>query len=795
MQIPLSWIQEFVELDKTPQEIEAAFNQLGIEVEGVTTPGADVVGVRAVKIIDVNPHPDADRLRLADIDLGDEQRRIVCGAPKLEVGMMVPYAASGVTLPNGMTLDKRKIRGVVSDGMLCSPAELGVSEDHASGLLELPAEAEVGQDVGELLGKGEVVFEFSITPNRPDAMCVTGLARDLAAYFKLDLKKQSHIAAPIETSNEGSLAEITVSNAERCPRYIGWLADVKVGPSPKWMAERLTLAGLRPVNNVVDVTNYVLLEYNQPLHAFDFDVVGGIHVRNATSGESVVTLDGKSRTLTDEDLLICDAQDRPQAIAGVMGAQHSEITEKTTRILLEAAYFEPVGIGFTSRRLGLRTDASSRFDRGIDPNGVAGAAARAMELLIQVADAKVQSHFADTNPEPVARKVLDVRINRVNRLIGIDITGDEMSQLLTPIGFEVEVADADMKVAVPTFRPDVTREIDVVEEVARMYGYSNVTATLTNRSFHRGALTREQQNRRAIGQVMIGLGFDEAKCFPLVAPSEAELFGTLQKDRIAVANPLREDESIVTSTLLPGLLKSVRLNLSRGAKDVALFETDRVFEESNEELPKESVSFAAVACGARDERPLGDEKAYDAFTMTSALNQLVAELKLTDVQLKPAMVIGFDADTSHAVLVDGKEAGAVGLIDKRVASYFGITEPVAAMELATEVLANASRKPRLHKAPSVQPPSFFDLAFLVDKSVTAADLTSTVYKAGGERVESARVFDLYEGSHVPKGKKSIAIAITVRDATDTLTDKDIHQVRDACIAAASKRLGAELRGE
>lgn len=799
MHIPLSWIQEFVQLDESPEEIEAAFNQLGIEVEGIHRPGSEVNGVRAARIIEVNKHPDADKLSLVDFDLGDEQRQVVCGAPNLEQGMVVPYAASGTTLPNGMKLEKRKIRGVVSDGMLCSPAELGVSDDHQSGLLQLPKDVEPGQDVGEVLGKGEVVFEFSITPNRPDAMCVFGLALELAAHFKRSLKAQKHCEAPTgkdaASLRDEDEVKVVISDSQRCPRYVAWRAEVKVGPSPSWLAERLMLAGMRPVNNVVDVTNYVMLEYNQPLHAFDLDVIGGIHVRRASSGEEIVTLDGKKRLLCEDDLLICDINDKPQGIAGVMGAENSEITNSTTRILLEAAYFEPSGIGVTSRRLGLRTEASSRFDRGIDPNAVAASAARAMELLMQVADAKVEGHFSDTAPEHVPRKQLEVRVDRVNGLLGTNLDGNAMAELLTPLGFEITMQDRVMQVAVPTFRPDVTREIDVVEEVARAFGYANIAATLTQRSFRRGVIPVAQKVRRQVSQVMIGLGFNEAKCFPLVAPSEIELFGTPEKDRIVVANPLREDESVVTPSLLPGLLKSVRTNTSRGIKDVALFELDRVFEESNTELPNESVSFAAVASGLRDERPLADEKRYDAFTMVAALHQLASELNLASLQLKPAMVIGFNPDTSHAVMIDGQEAGAVGLIDESVASYFGISEPVAAMEIATEALVTAHRNARQHNAPSVQPPTFFDLAFLVERSVSAQELTQTIIDAGGEILEEAHVFDVYEGTHVPGNKKSIAIAVTLRHATETLKDKQIHAVRNACIAAAKRNHQAELRGE
>ncbi len=463
MRAPLSWIREFTPLDAGAVDaIADALNQLGLEVEAIDQPGRDVNGVVVARILDVVPHPDADRIRLADIDYGDGQIRVVCGAPNIEAGMVVPFARVGAVLPGDFTIERRKIRGVVSEGMLCSARELGLGDDHA-GILALAADAPLGTDVREVLGLDDVVFDLSITPNRPDAMGIEGIARELAAHFDLPFQLDAHEIAPIVDQVAG--AHVVVEAPDRCPRFVALAARVTMGESPDWMKRRLTLAGMRPISNVVDVTNYVMLERCRPLHAFDLGRLAGrgIVVRLAADGEKMTTLDGVERTLTGADLLICDAERAAQGIAGIMGGSAAEVSDTTTEILLESAFFEASGIALTSKRLGLRSEASARFERGVDPNNTATGAARAMELLAQVAGAVPAPGAIDVYPRPIERERITVRTERVNKLLGTSLSAADVAGYLTPLGISVQGAEA----SVPTFRPDLTREIDLVEEVAR----------------------------------------------------------------------------------------------------------------------------------------------------------------------------------------------------------------------------------------------------------------------------------------------------------------------------------------
>src|SRR5215213_1838688 len=527
MRAPLSWIDEF-----TPGaarvavgDLVSALNQLGLEVEGVEQPGAEITGVVAARVLDVVRHPNADKLSLVDITVGDSETRVVCGAPNVVAGMVVPYAPSGATLPGPgggrFTLERRKIRGEVSDGMLCSARELGLGDDHR-GILGLDPATELGRDVREVLGLDDVIFDLAITPNRPDAMCIVGVARELAAHFALDFMLPDPVARtdPAVTSD----VSVVVDDAARCPRYLGRVARVTMGASPSWIAQRLVKAGMRPISNVVDVTNYVLLERNQPLHAFDLSRLAGrgIVVRLADEAETITTLDDVERTLTGEDLLICDAERAPQAIAGIMGGSSVVMYTATTEVLLESAYFERMGIARSSKRLKLRSESSARFERGIDPDAVAVNAERAMELLAEVAAARVAADAVDVYPAPVERARIRLRTHRVNAVLGTDLDAEDVWASLAPLGIELDGTDTespgdDSVVAVaPTFRPDLEREIDLVEEVARRIGFDRIGRTLPSTHGQVGMLTTRQQERRLVADALVGAGLSEAITLSLV---------------------------------------------------------------------------------------------------------------------------------------------------------------------------------------------------------------------------------------------------------------------------------------
>jgi len=805
MLVPLSWIRDFTPVDAPVPDLVSALNQLGLEVEGVEQPGAEITGVKVARVVGVEKHPDADKLQLVDIDTGSGETRVVCGAPNVVPGMVVPYAGSGATLPGGFVLERRKIRGVVSDGMLCSAKELGLGDDH-SGILGLDQSTTLGADVRGVLGLDDVIFDLAITPNRPDAMCVTGVARELAAHFSLpfDLPEPN---APV-ASDVTSQISVVIDDDVRCPRYLGRVARVTLGPSPAWMAQRLVKAGMRPISNVVDVTNYVLLERNQPLHAFDLAKLGGrgIVVRTATAGETITTLDDVERELTPDDLLICDAARVPQAVAGIMGGSTSEVSDATTEILLESAYFERMGIALTSKRLKLRSESSARFERGIDPDAIARNAERAMELLVEVADAKVAPDAVDVYPRPVERERIILRASRVNAVLGTTLDAEDVWDALAPLGIELdspaEDGDGDTVVAiVPTFRPDLDREIDLVEEVARRIGFDRIGRTLPDTRGQVGALTPRQRERRLVADALVGVGLSEAITLSLVAPADLERAGAPLDRLVRATNPLRAEESVLRTAVLPGLLRALAGNRNQGLADAALFEMGRVFlsPAGNRAvdagpLPDEPEHVAIAWSGGVRRRPVENDRPVDVYDAVDAVRAVLDALGVADVVLEPVTNTGFRPGRAARVLVSGVEAGTVGEIAPAVLDALNLEAPVVAAELELDVLLDAPRRNRTFRAPSRFPASLLDLAFVVDESVAAASIEATLRAELGDVLEAVRCFDVFRADSLGAGRRSLAFTLRLRAPDRTLTDTEAGELRARAVAAVEQAHGAELRG-
>ena len=790
MRAPLSWIREFTPVGAPVGDIADALNQLGLEVEGIEEPGREIGGVVAAKIIEVLPHPGADRIRLADVDAGNGTVRVVCGAPNIEAGMVVPFAQVGAHLPGDFKIERRKIRGEVSEGMLCSAKELGLGDDHA-GILELDADAPLGTDVRELLGLDDVVFDLSITPNRPDAMGIIGVARDLAAHFGLPLSVESLDAGSLVGELSG--ATVSVEAPDRCPRFVAMVAGVTMGESPDWMKRRLVLAGMRPISNVVDVTNYVMLERCRPLHAFDLGRLAGrgIVVRLAEPGEKMETLDGVERVLGVDDLLICDGERVAQGIAGVMGGAAAEVSDATTEILLESAYFEASGIAKTSKRLGLRSEASARFERGVDPNDVAAGAARAMELLGMVAGAKPLAGVIDEYPKPIERAHVTIRTERVNKLLATALADDDVQRLLSPLGIELEGGTA----IVPTWRPDIEREIDLVEEVARRIGLDQIERTVPSNPAKIGSLTTEQRERRAVADVLIGAGYDEVYTLPLLAASDLARAGAPTDAVIEVANPLRAEESVLRPAVMPGLLRAVGHNAAHGNADVAIFELGHVFAPpaAGQALPVERLHLAIARSGNVVQSPYESDRPVTVHDAVAAIEALAQELRLADWNLVTASPPGFHPVRAANIVVDGAVVGSVGEIDAEVIEALALSAPVVALELDVDALLAAARVPRAAAPLSRYPASAIDLAFVVADDVPAAAVQRTLQDAGGDLLESIRLFDVFRSDALGAGKVSLAFALRFRAPDRTLTDGEVGALRQQCIEAVTSAFGADLR--
>jgi phenylalanyl-tRNA synthetase beta chain len=797
MRAPLSWIREFTPVDAPTDELVAALNQVGLEVEGVDEPGREVRGVVAARVLDVVKHPKADKLTLVDVDFGNGSTRVVCGAQNVAAGDVVPYAPAGAHLPEPFgVLERRTIRGVQSDGMLLAPDELGLGDDH-EGIVHLDEATKPGSDVRELLGLDDVIFDLAITPNRPDAMCVIGVARELGAHFGLPLEvPEAH--APTDPAVASDIT-VRIESPDRCPRYLGRVAQVTMGGSPAWMAQRLVKAGMRPISNVVDVTNYVLLERNQPLHAFDLQRLGGrgVLVRLAKRGEHITTLDGIDRALDREDLLICDADGVPQAIAGVMGGGSSEVSDDTTELLLEAAYFERMGIARTSKRLRLRSESSARFERGTDPNGVADHAERAMELFAEVAGARVAEETVDDYPRPVERARIRVRTSKVNGVLGTDLRDTEILDALRPLGIEVDGSGDEISAIAPTFRPDLDREIDIVEEVARRIGFASIGRTVPRPTGQVGGLTRRQRERRLVADALVGAGLSEAVTIPLVAPTDLERAGAPLDRLVEAANPLRAEESVLRTRILPGLLRAVAYNHARGLADVGLFEVGRVFLSPGSKkalLPEEPTHLAAALAGTVRRRPVEEDRPVDPYDAIDVLHQVFDALEIADGRTESAARPGFDPARTAIVVVDDTEIGVVGAFDPALLEALELPSSAVGFELDLDQLLDARRRDRTFRPPSPYPPSSIDLAFVVDEEVSAGAVVATLRVAVGDLLEEVRLFDVFRSEALSAGRKSLAFALRFRAPDRTLTDADVGEIRRRCIDAVAREHHGELRG-
>jgi len=786
MKVLLSWLREFAPIDADPDDIAHALGALGTPVEEMTRIGEGLDGIVVARVLRLRAHPDADRIQLVDVDAGDgEPLQICCGAFNMSEGDLVPLATLGTTMRNGMEITRRKMRGEWSNGMLCSPPELGLPGD-PMGILVLGDGHEPGTPLREALGiEADILYDLEINPNRPDAMSVAGVARDLAAHYG--------VAFAIPTPDISSVAigppassRVTVEIVDRdgCGRFTARvLQGVTIGASDTKIATRLTLLGMRPINNVVDVSNYVMLELGQPSHPYDLSLVGGggLRVRRANDGEQLTTLDGVERKLTSEDLLICDANDRPSGIAGIMGGADSEISETTSDVLVEMAWFDPMTIVKGSRRLGIRSEASSRFEKGCDPNVIEVAQNRFIELL-GAAVSTVADGIVDVRgnlPEPLTVRV---RTARVNCILGTDLTAPEIRDLLDPIGFASTAVGDDQDVTIPSWRLDSSVEIDVIEEVGRMYGYERIGAVVPP-AVHYGALSDRQIERRLARDVLVGLGFAEAMPMPFLAPDDVTRSG-LADDPITITNPLIADESVLRTSLLPGLLKTITYNESHRNTGAALFEIGHVFRRPIEPqpLPDEHENLAVAIAGS------------EAPAAVEAWEALAGALAVDDRSLVADVLPGLHATRAAAVVVAGERIGVVGEVDPAVLVDHGITERVAWLELDLGRLFDLPHGERRYRPISRFPSSDIDLAFETPDSVPAADVEAALRRAGGDLLVHLELFDVYRGSGLRPLTRSLAYRLRLQAADRTFTDAEVAGVRERCIEAVVSATGASLRG-
>ena len=809
MKVSLKWLSDYVDVPSDIKEFCDRLDLTGTGVEGVETLGATFDGVVVGYVETCEEHPDSDHMHVVTVDVGGEEPiQIVCGAPNIAQGIKVPVATVGAVLPGDFKIKKSKLRGVASCGMCCSKRELGLGTDH-EGIWVLPEDAVAGTPIAEYLGLTDTVIDLEITPNRPDCLSMVGFAREVGAMYGLDWREPAAQLEEADESIEGQVS-VTIDDAERCPRYTARLIKgVKVGPSPDWLVERLTAIGQRSINNIVDVTNYVLFELGQPLHTFDFDTLdledGAAHiiVRAAQDGEKLVTLDEAERELTG-DMTVIATPKRAVALAGVMGGLDSEVTDATVNVLLETAAFSPAHTSRTSRNLGLISESSLRYERRVDDMNVDQRADYAAALIAEVSGGTVCAGIVDEWPAGAPEeRVLAFRIERFQKMMGEAIPVDFIVECLERLGCSVaDKGEGVLRVVAPTFRPDLEREIDLYEEVLRLYGMDRIPSTLPAGRGRLGVRTPQQLVDAKLHATLSACGMNETMTYSFAAADDVEKLRMNEEglgEAAELINPMNAEQSCMRRTIVPGLLRSVAYNQSRGVSNIQLYEIGTVFSaREGAAQPKERRKLAGVLAGAMGPAAWNNAPvAFDFFDGKGVLESIARELALPKVRFKalsaeeaPHLQPGRAAQ----MLSGGDVVGWVGEIHPLAADAFEAAAPVVAFELDMTVLERAARPARDYVDVPQFPAVARDAAFVVDESVTNEKLMQCMTSAGGKLLEGVQLFDVYrDEERIGAGKKSMAYSLTYRAADRTLTSEEVDKAHDRLVKKVSNATGAEQR--
>ena len=810
MKVSYRWLSEYVDIeDISPAELADLLTRAGIEVDSVEPLNKGVSNVVVGVVKSREKHPDADKLSVCIVDAGQgEDLQIVCGAPNVAAGQKVPVALVGASLPGGVRIKRAKLRGVESQGMICSARELGLNDrllpkEIQEGILVLPETAEIGTPITEVLAMDDEVLELDLTPNRSDCLSMIGVAYEIAAILGREVK------LPDETVPEQPFAasdriSVHVTAEDHCPHYAArYIADVELAPSPLWMQMRLMAAGVRPINNVVDITNYVMLEYGQPLHAFDADKLdnGHVDVRLAKPGEKLVTLDDEERNLEPHMLLITDGA-KAVGLAGVMGGANSEVTPQTRNILLESARFAGSSIRRTSRQLGLRSEASLRFEKEVNPEAVIPALNRAASLMARYANGKVAAGIVEWKKEEPQPVQIDIELDKVNRYLGTDIPQEEMEAILDRLHFPWEREGGTCRVTVPPRRGDITLDVDLIEEIGRLYGYDNIPTTFVNGVTTQGRLTKEQRIRRKIREVLTGAGLHEVINYAFTHPDQVSQYPGLFEDAkpIRLSMPMSEDRSVLRTSLVPHLLDTAAYNRHRNIDDIAIFEIANVYisEEADiTELPRERQLLAVLWTGRKgSDSWSGKAPQVDFYDLKGVAEQLFRYLGIREVTFRAAAHPGMHPGRTADILAKGNGnpvlLGRIGQIHPEIQQARDL-EDTYVMELMLEPVYEASDF-NVDYAPVPKFPAVTrDIAVVVDEEVPVDDIVRVIRETGGELLESAELFDLYTGERLGAGKKSVALSLVYRHKERTLTDDEAGALHQKIAEALERQAGAQLR--
>ncbi|WAC08865.1 MAG: phenylalanine--tRNA ligase subunit beta [Thermodesulfobacteriota bacterium] len=803
MLVSYNWLKEYVNFEATPEELAHRLTMAGLEVSSLSCIGEEFEHIRIASIKDVSPHPNADKLSICRVFDGKEVLNIVCGAHNMKAGDTVALAPVGITLPNGVKIKASKIRGVFSEGMLCSEEELKL-EEKSPGIMILSSDLEIGKDLASALMLKDYVLEIDLTPNRADCFSMIGIAREVAAFYDTVFTLPSVNVVEEEEGVEKFIS-VALEAPELCPRYTArYVYNVSIKSSPLWMRRRLELAGIRAINNVVDVTNYVLLEWGQPMHAFDYTLVehGKIIVKKAAPGEKFFTLDNKERILDEDVLMICDAL-KPVAIGGVMGGLNTEVKEQTSSLLLESAFFNPQSISRTSRKLGIKTEASLRFEKGVDPESAVPALNRAAQLIAELANAKVARGVVDAFPHPLPKPPqVRVNIQKANRILGTKITPVTMTNYLERLGIKVKSHDQEkILVAIPSHRKDLKEEIDLVEELARVHGYEKILETLPIMTIPEGKGKASFYQETEVRSLLSNNGFFEVITYSFISPEMLKSLN-IPEDHpfwryISISNPLSKDQSVMRTTLLPGLLLTVVTNHNHKNMDLKIFELGKVFfREEKNLLPKEKFVLSGLVCGLRAEEAWNHpQKETDFYDLKGFLENIfhIFSLKNVNFQIDKSIPY-FHPGLSSQIVIGGDPIGVIGEVHPHVLDYLEISKKIFVFEVDFgKIIHYCDKKEKWAKPLPKFPSVSRDSALIVDEGIECQTIVEAIVSAKVKYLQDIKVFDLYRGDPIPSGKKSLAFRMLFQSQDRSLTDEEVNVLFENILSHLKNKMEIELR--
>lgn len=801
MKATLTWLKQFVDIDISPEDLAEFLTMRGLEVENLTKRYSELDTVVVGKIIEIIPHPHTKNLLLCQVYTGKGTYPIVCGAKNVKVNDIVPVAMPGTTLPSGTRIEKITIRNVDSLGMLCSEADLGLGND-TQGIMVLPPNLRAGEKIISALQIDDYLFEFSITPNRPDCLSIIGIAREVAAILNKTVK---YPWISVEERGEGikKITGITVENHKLCLRYSARLiSNVTVKPSPFWMRDRLSSIGIRPINNIVDITNYVLMECGQPLHAFDFEKLaqGRIVVRQAKNGEMLTTLDGQQHTLTQDMLVICDAL-KPIALAGIMGGLATEITDATSTVLIESAFFDPVCTRRASRMLGIVTESSTRFEKGVDPEGVILALDRAAHLMAEITGGEIAKNMIDIYPRPFLKREITLRTDLVNKSLGIELTANNIKSYLAKIEITCKKMNKGQLILIPpSYRHDLGQEVDLIEEVIRLHGYDKIPVSVPTAALIPPKKDEFRRLRGCVKEILTSSGYTEIITYGFISKGSFDKLEfpphDFRRRFVAIRNPLTEEQSVMRTTLLPGLLEAMQYNAYHNNPNLRIFELGKIFiDRGSDSLPQEIHMLSGLVTGLRrDFSWYASSERVDVFDIKGSLEILLEQMGVKDASfVRRSCPPYLKMNAFSELVINGEGIGFMGEVKKEVLERYDLQETAYIFDLNLDLMLKYFSKERMYKPLPKYPAIMRDVALMVDEAFEFGEVLEIVKDPDHKFVEDIQIFDIYKGKQINPGKKGLTFRITYRSSERTLEDREVNEIHQRIISKLIKKPGVGLR--